>query len=72
MNTNFKVIGLTRLGIKPESTAPEADILATRPLFGSVTSKLLILFRVYDIIDYMQNLSRNGKRFIMTSQKLVE
>ena len=24
MNTKFKVIGLTRLGIKPESTAPEA------------------------------------------------
>ena len=31
MNTNFKDIGLTRLGIKPESTAPEADALTTRP-----------------------------------------
>ena len=31
MNTNFKVIGLTRLGIKPESSAPEADALTTRP-----------------------------------------
>ena len=31
MNTNFKVIGLTRLEIKPESTAPEADALTTRP-----------------------------------------
>ena len=31
MNTNFKVIGLTRLGIKPESTAPEADALTTWP-----------------------------------------
>ena len=30
MNTNFKVIGLTLVGIKPESTAPEADALATR------------------------------------------
>ena len=30
MNTNFKVIGLTRLGIKPKSTAPEADALTTR------------------------------------------
>ena len=30
MNTNFKVIGLTRLGIKPESTAPEADDLTTQ------------------------------------------
>ena len=27
VNTNFKVIGLTRLGIKPESTAQEADAL---------------------------------------------
>ena len=25
MNTNFKVIALIRLGIKPESTAPEAN-----------------------------------------------
>ena len=31
MNTNFKVIGLTQLGIKPESTAPEADALTTQP-----------------------------------------
>ena len=31
MNTSFKVIGLARLGIKPESTAPEADALTTRP-----------------------------------------
>ena len=27
MNTNFKVIGLTQLGIKPESTAQETDAL---------------------------------------------
>ena len=31
MNTNFKVIGLTLLVIKPESTAPEADTFTTRP-----------------------------------------
>ena len=31
MNTSFKVIGLTRLGIKPKSTAPEADACTTRP-----------------------------------------
>ena len=30
MNINFKVIGLTRLGIKPQSTAPEAAALTTR------------------------------------------
>ena len=27
MNTNFKVIGLTRLGIKPKSTTSDADAL---------------------------------------------
>ena len=31
MNTNFKVIGLTLLEIKLESTAPEADAFITRP-----------------------------------------
>ena len=31
MNTDFKVIGLTRLGIKSESTAPKADSLTTQP-----------------------------------------
>ena len=31
MNTNFKVIGLTRLGIKPGSAVLEADALTTRP-----------------------------------------
>ena len=30
MNTKFKGIDLTRFGIKPESTAPEADALAAR------------------------------------------
>ena len=31
VNTNLKVIGLARLGIKSKSTAPEADALTTRP-----------------------------------------
>ena len=31
MNNNFKVIGLTRLGIKSEYTASAADALITRP-----------------------------------------
>ena len=31
MNTNFKVIGLIRLGIKPKCTAAEADALVNRP-----------------------------------------
>ena len=31
MNTNFAVIVLTRLGVKPESAALAADAFATRP-----------------------------------------
>ena len=31
MNINFKVIGPTRFGIKPKSTAPEANALTTQP-----------------------------------------
>ena len=31
VNINFKVIGLTRLGIKPKSTAVEMDTLTTWP-----------------------------------------
>ena len=31
----FIVFGLTRLGIKPESTVSVADALSTRPLIGS-------------------------------------
>ena len=39
MNTNFLVFGLTRLGIKPESTISVADALSTRPLIGINKSK---------------------------------
>ena len=31
MNIKFKVVGLTRVDIKPESTDPEADALNSRP-----------------------------------------
>ena len=31
MYANFKVIGLNRFEIKPESTASDSDALATRP-----------------------------------------
>ena len=31
VSSNFRVIGLTRLGIKPGSRAPEAYALTTRP-----------------------------------------
>ena len=35
-SSGFKIIGLTPLGIKLKSTAPEADALTTRPskLYG--------------------------------------
>ena len=29
MNTNFEVIGLTRLGIEPKATSPEADVFCS-------------------------------------------
>ena len=31
MNTNFKIIGLIRLEIKPKPIAPEADAIIIRP-----------------------------------------
>ena len=46
VNSNFKVIGLTRLGIKPESTAQEADAFTTwtSELFG--LASVLALLRL--------------------------
>ena len=41
MNTNFKVIGLTRLGIKPESTAQETDAP-----YHSAISELSLVFSI--------------------------
>ena len=31
VNTYFRLVSLTRLGIKSESAAPVADVLSTRP-----------------------------------------
>ena len=44
MNRNFIVIGLSRLGIKPELTAPEAHALATGPS------------RLFKVCRYFQNI----------------
>ena len=43
VNTNFKVIGLTRLVIKPKSTAPKMDAFTTRPseLFTPESKQLI-------------------------------
>ena len=50
MNTNFKVFDLTRLGIKPESTAQETDAhLPTRNqtrIYSSKVSLKAVLFRI--------------------------
>ena len=53
MNTNFTVIGLTHFGIKPESTALEADVLTTRPselLIKNIFSKNLFLKVLDEVI----------------------
>ena len=53
MNTNFKVIDLTRFGIKPKSTTPEADALITRPsellknVFSNSFGKLIVNLCVF-------------------------
>ena len=41
MNSNFKAIGLTRLGIKPNFTAPKAIALITRPFELSISTPVL-------------------------------
>ena len=54
----FKVIGLTRLEIKPKSTVPEADALTTRP------SELLNSRTILPVFPYT--------RFLNTSRKCVK
>ena len=51
MNINFKVIGLTRLGIKPESAAPEADAFITP------TSELLFHYFSKTYVDDINDCS---------------
>ena len=55
MHTNFKVIGLTLLGIKPKSTALEADARTTRP---SELSKILLTLSTQN-----QNSNNYAKKF---------
>ena len=48
VNSNFEVSGLTRLGIKTQSTALEVDALATRPselLIGTCYNFTIIVFQ---------------------------
>ena len=59
VNTNFIIIALTRLGIKPKSTAPEADGLTTR------LSKLLQAYSFF-FLQVTQNPNRNCSEKICT------
>ena len=81
VNTNFKVIGLIRLGIKPKSTAPDADALTTRPsellsgarAFNCLVKKLfwatfygnLLLFKWIWAINHQKNLATLDEAFIL-------
>ena len=59
MHTNFKFIGLTRLGIKPKSTAPEADALTTRSselLIFNFIEIHVILYSIYEDIVFLLHL----------------
>ena len=62
MNTNFKIIGLTQLEIKPESTAPETDAITTQP------SELLKVYLISaEMGIYCNNLSTivSGENFLL-------
>ena len=53
MNTNFKVIGLTLLGIESKSTAPEADALTTQPSELFSLAQSYVNFGITDIYWYL-------------------
>ena len=50
MNTNFKVIGLTRLRINSESTAPEADAFITGDKAITKSFESLLAVRHYLVL----------------------
>ena len=53
MNTNFKVVGLTRFGIKAESTAPEVDALFSRPS-ELLLNLFLVLERAQTVLHHIK------------------
>ena len=61
MNTNCKVIGLTVLGIKPESTAPEADALTSR----SSALKMHVKIQICPLLAVEQNFAFIGYKTLM-------
>ena len=65
MNTNFKVIGLTRLGIKPKSTDPEADALTTPPSELYVLNSCVRFFnRKYKMLSHHKD-NKNSKTAVV-------
>ena len=76
MNTNFTVIGLTRLGIKPGSAVPEADITES---YENIHNKLytfaiaLDIKKAFDSVNHsilLKKLSHYGIRGV--SHQLFE
>ena len=60
MNTNFKVIGFSRLVMKSESTVPEADALTTRPsdLGSRIRINLLVCANIVTVIAINEKSAR--------------
>ena len=70
MNTDFKVIGLTRLGIKPGSTAQETDAPYHSAIraWGSIasrvkpmTKKLVFTASLFDVQHLRDSVEKAGK-----------
>ena len=69
LNINFKVIGLTRFGIKPESTGLEADALITglyEPVFIT-----FYYFMAKKIPQLLQHFQSNAKIDCFIFRKLL-
>ena len=60
MNTNVKVIGLTRLGIKPESTAQETDA----PYYSAIDSNCIRGLNIEKEQPYHPNASSLPKQYL--------
>ena len=65
VNINFKVVGLTRLGIKPESTAQETDAVYHSAVWAVEISYIIIFSRVIACRESRYHVKRIGKRGLM-------
>ena len=71
MNTNFKVIGLTRLGIKPKSVAPQADALTTILTLSLADFVVSILMLVDTVTPQLANELRSKKMLVTGISSIV-